>query len=201
MLDVGAGLSPWREMLQDAAYVGLDVESADREFGMSRQRDVVYYDGARMPFGDGSFDHILCSEVLEHVPDPGYFMSELSRLLKTGGTLVLTVPWSARLHHLPNDYQRFTRYGLAALTERAGLDVQRIEERGNDVAVVANKIIVMLVRLVRPAGWRSAIWSWPLALLLMPGAIAFLLAAHLALHFGWGSRDDPLGYGLVAVKR
>lgn len=199
VLDVGAGQAPWRELLRNAEYVGLDVEAAS-EFGMKRQPDVVYYDGGRMPFPDSSFDHVMCSEVLEHVPDPVFFMAEVSRLLRAGGTLVLTVPWSARLHHLPHDYFRFTRYALVALMNRSGFGVLRVRERGNDITVVANKIIVMTIRLCRPARWRSVWWSWPGALLMTPITIAFLIAAHLSLWFGWGSREDPLGYGLVAVK-
>ncbi len=200
VLDVGAGQAPWRELLiAGATYVGLDVESAP-EFGMQRSAAIVYYDGGRMPFPDESFSHVMSSEVLEHVPDPAAFMAELSRVLARGGSLILTVPWSARLHHLPHDYHRFTRFALSALAESAGLRVQRIVERGNDVAVVANKVIVMTIRLLRPRRWLDVLWSWPLAVLTAPVAIGFLVAAHVALRFGLGSPDDPLGYGLVAIK-
>jgi ubiquinone/menaquinone biosynthesis C-methylase UbiE len=68
VLDVGAGQAPWRELLDHAEYTGLDVESA-QDFGRRRTPDIVYYDGSRMPFADASFDHLLCAEVLEHVPD------------------------------------------------------------------------------------------------------------------------------------
>ena len=69
VLDVGAGEAPWREWMTGAEYVGLDVERAD-EFGMKRQDDVIYYGGGTFPFADGSFDHVLSVEVIEHVPDP-----------------------------------------------------------------------------------------------------------------------------------
>ena len=200
VLDVGAGEAPWRELLAQADYVGLDVESA-ADFGMQKHPDVVYYDGGHMPFADASFDHVLCSEVLEHVPDPRAFAAELARVLRAGGSLILTVPWSARLHHLPDDHHRFTRFALLALLASAGFADVRIEERGNDVAVVANKLIVMTIRLLRPARWLDALWCWPLALLLAPAAAVFLLAAHGAIATGLGSPDDPLGYGVVATRR
>ena len=120
--------------------------------------------------------------------------------MRPGGSLVLTIPWSARLHNLPHDYRRLTRYGLQALLESSGFSQVRIEERGTDVAVLANKSIVMLVRMLRPKTVRTKLWCWPLALLLMPITAAFLMAAHLALQFGTGAREDPLGYGAVAVK-
>src|SRR3978361_1823643 len=50
VLDLGAGLSPWRDLLKNCTYVGLDIESAAGQFGMARQPDVVYYDAGRMPF-------------------------------------------------------------------------------------------------------------------------------------------------------
>jgi SAM-dependent methyltransferase len=199
VLDVGAGQAPWRELLEDAEYVGLDVESAD-EFGMRRKPGIIYYDGIRIPFPDASFDHVMCSEVLEHVPHAEAFVAELARVVRPGGSIVLTIPWSARLHHLPHDYRRLTRYGLVALIGAAGFDRIRVEERGNDVAVIANKIIVMLIRLLTPKPAVRALWTWPLAFLLSPIATGFLVAAHIALHFGLGSREDPLGYGVVASK-
>ena len=200
VLDVGAGQSPWRGLLRSADYVGIDVESAG-EFGMARQQDIVYYDGVTIPFAEASFDHVLCSEVLEHVPAAEPFLAELHRVLRPGGSLVLTIPWSARTHHLPHDYRRLTRNGLTLLVEAAGFSLLGIEERGNDVTVVANKLIVMTMRLLRPRSPAGVIWAWPLAALLMPVTASFLVAAHVALRFGLGAREDPLGYGLLAIKR
>lgn len=45
-----------------------------------------------LPFADASFDYVLCSHVLEHVPDDGQAMRELLRVLKPGGAAVLQVP-------------------------------------------------------------------------------------------------------------
>lgn len=200
VLDVGAGQAPWRELLSQAEYVGLDVESAD-SFGMRRQPDVVYYDGCAMPFDSASFDHVMCSEVLEHVPDSAAFMTEVARVLRPGGSLILTVPWSARLHHVPNDYVRFTRYGLERLLRAAGFSQMHVQERGNDVTAVANKMIVMCMRLLRPRHLIDALWCWPLLLVAAPVALGLLLAAHVSLVLRLGSPEDPLGYGVVALKR
>ena len=45
-----------------------------------------------MPFQDGSYDSVICSEVLEHVPAPEESIKELIRVLKPGGVLALSVP-------------------------------------------------------------------------------------------------------------
>lgn len=167
---------------------------------MRRQSGITYYDGIKLPYEDHSFDHVFCTEVLEHVPDPAVFLADLNRVLRRDGTLILTVPWSARLHYLPHDYGRFTRFGLMALLERAGFSDISIEERGTDIAVIANKLLVLMVRLLRPQRWRDALWTSATAMILAPVTMVFLGAAHIALLLNAGSRDDPLGYGVIAVK-
>ena len=200
VLDVGAGQAPWRELLSQAEYVGIDVDTA-AAFGMRRTADVSYYDGKHLPFEDGRIDHVLCTEVLEHVPEPASFLLEIKRVMRPGGQLILTVPWSARLHHLPHDYHRFSPVALEALLASAGFEQTRISERGNDVAVVANKLLVMLIRLLRPRERLHLLWTWVFAVLLAPVVGAFIAAAHATLLLNCGSREDPLGYGVTAVKR
>lgn len=201
LLDVGAGEAPWRELMpMGVEYVGVDADLSG-EFGMRHLPKVTYYDGRRLPYDDNSFDHVLCTEVLEHVPDPAIFLLDLKRVLRQGGTLILTVPWSARIHHLPHDYSRFTRFGLTALMESAGFSGVTIEERGNDIAVIANKLLVLMVRLLRASRMRDYLWAWVLAATLLPVTFVFLSAAHVALFLNAGSKEDPLGYGLIAVKK
>lgn len=199
VLDVGAGQSPWRDLLEHVRYVGIDVESAET-FGMQRNAGIIYYDGVDIPFPDGEFDHVLCVEVLEHVQNPEALLAEILRVLRQGGTLVMTVPWSARLHHLPHDYGRFSRFGLIRLLGSAGFSPVTIVERGNDIAVIANKLLVLTIRLLRPRRRLNLLWSWPLAALVGTVATAFLIAAQVAVRWRLGAEEDPLGYGVVAVK-
>ncbi len=200
VLDVGAGEAPWCSLMPGADYFGVDIDAAG-EFGMGRNPRITYYDGHVLPFADENFDHVLLVEVLEHVPDPATFLTELKRVLRSGGTLVLTVPWSARLHHLPHDYTRFTRFRLKDMLASAGFTDVTVAERGNDIAVIANKLLVLTIRLLRPARLRDIMWTWVLAALAAPVTLFFLLAAHVALVLGAGAKEDPLGYGVVAVKR
>lgn len=191
VLDVGCGEMPFRYLLRATArYTGLDVPAAG-EFGMRRHPDIQDFDGLTIPFADASFDHVLCTEVLEHAEDPVALVAEMHRVLRPGGTLVATVPFAARVHHAPHDHHRFTCFRLVRLF--AGFADVRVEERGDDLAVIANKLTVVCVRLARG-------WGAPLLLLAAPLALAAVVLAHLSLVFGWGSKADPLGYGISARR-
>jgi SAM-dependent methyltransferase len=196
LLDVGCGEMPFRFALHpDVRYCGIDVEEA-LAFGMTADSSISAFDGRNIPFPDDHFDNILCTEVIEHAADPVQLAREMYRVLKPGGQLVLTVPFSARVHHAPYDFHRFTRYRLAEMFKP--FNQCEISARGNDIAAIANKLIVLMMRLLRPS--RHLVWRLPLALLIAPVATIFLLAAHAAIALGLGSEDDPLGYALIATK-
>lgn len=61
---------------------------------------------------DESFDCVFCSGVLEHVDDYLSGTKEITRILKPGGILLLGLPFRQPLHMAPNDYWRFTEYGI-----------------------------------------------------------------------------------------
>jgi len=201
VLDVGAGQMPWRTFVQASVnYIGVDIESAEA-FGMYRSSEIIYYDGKKLPMHSESFDYALCIEVLEHVPDPLDFLLEIKRVLRPEGTLFMTIPFSARRHHIPYDFQRFTREGLALIMNTAGFYNITIVERGNDIAVITNKLIVLIYRLIKMRSIWRIILCWPLLLFCAPIAAIFLCAAHLSFRFHFGSLDDPLGYAVRAQRK
>jgi SAM-dependent methyltransferase len=202
ILDVGAGRSPWREWLPaHCVYVGLDVHTAS-DFSMPPPAaDVRLYDGGPMPFDDGHFDGALCIEVLEHAEDPDELLGEIARVLKPGAPLLLTVPWSARRHHIPHDFHRFARERLQALLTKHGFTDVAISERGDDVDVIANKLIVLTHGSLKRTTLLNAVLMLPLALVFGLMAAVMLLVCHLPRGWGLGSDADPLGYFCRAVKK
>lgn len=62
------------------------------EIGPTLSFSAVNGDGTKLPFADGSFDRIIASEVMEHVPDDLAALSEFERVLRPGGTIAITVP-------------------------------------------------------------------------------------------------------------
>lgn len=201
ILDVGAGQAPWRAWLPtNTSYQGIDVENSD-EFGMSNAAsDIVYYDGRVMPFEDGSFEGVLCVEVLEHVSDPELLLTEISRVLSKDGKLILTVPWSARRHHIPYDFQRFTRERLKILLVESGFNQIEILERGTDVGAIANKLVVMNLRWLKPRPSFVWLFSGVVGLFCLPVTAAFVLLAHVSEHLDLGGSEDPLGYFVQATR-
>jgi len=200
VLDIGAGQSPWRVFLhRSVSYQGVDIRSAS-QFGMSEQKDVIYYDGNTLPFRDCTFDAAICVEVLEHASDPGLLLSEAFRVLKPGATFALTVPWSARTHHIPFDFHRFSRYQLDKMLSEAGFVEVEISERGNDICAVANKLIVITWRLLMPSKKAHLIWTLPLATVNLCFASIFLVCAHFSMYFNLGSKQDPLGYFVKCTR-
>ena len=198
LLDVGCGEMPFRSLLPSGVtYTGIDVPAAEL-FGMGRNFDIVYFDGKTIPFADASFDSVLCTEVLEHAEDPASLIAEMLRVLRPGGTLLATVPFSARVHHTPYDFYRFTPFRLETLF--SDFTHFELEERGDDLAVIANKLVVVAARLARPRPYVALLCRLPILVLLSPLVLIALVVAHLSLLWGWGSRMDPLGYGVRAVK-
>ncbi len=101
LLDVGMGGYP----LVDIALVRRGYSVVGLEYSVplvltaaafARRKNTPFSitagDGARLPFRDGVFDSVLCSETVEHVRDPSAVIREIHRVLEPGGTLLLTVP-------------------------------------------------------------------------------------------------------------
>lgn len=133
LLDVGCGSKPYRSLFDVAEYVGLDIDTP-----ISRQRGVadVFYSGQAFPFEPESFDAVLCNQVLEHVFNPDEFLAEVSRVLRPGGRLLLTVPFVWDEHEQPWDYARYSSFGLKALLEKQGFRIQNHRKLCADVSVL-----------------------------------------------------------------
>jgi SAM-dependent methyltransferase len=200
VLDVGAGESPWKDWLPgNCSYHAIDVPNSD-EFGMTSGRNdgLIYFDGRNIPFPASTFDGVLCIEVLEHAKDPEPLLADIARVMKPEGLLLLTVPWSARCHHRPHDYHRFTKEQLGILLSRTGFVAIEILERGSDVGAIANKLTVLALRMLKPSFKPDKLITMPLGVGVAAVAAIALLSAHVCDWLGKGSKDDPLGYFVMA---
>jgi SAM-dependent methyltransferase len=120
MVDVGSGrASSYKDLFDHKVYIGMDrFEYAD-----------VIGDAEVLPLISGKVDLILCTEVLEHLPEPHRALAEMRRVLVPGGFLIVTVPliWG---EHDYVDYQRWTEAGLRRILQSAGFEIQALKRRG-----------------------------------------------------------------------
>jgi SAM-dependent methyltransferase len=119
LLDAGAGIQRYRPFCKHLRYVSQDFAAYDPKQDAEGLHTATFdYQGldivsdiCAIPEPDGSFDAILCTEVLEHIPDPVKAVVEFSRLLRPGGKLILTLPFCSLTHMAPYHFSTgFTRY-------------------------------------------------------------------------------------------
>lgn len=115
ILDLGAGFSTYRSILLEYGdtYVGMDIERHS-----SRLDSIA--DGRKLPFANEVFDTVFSSQVLEHTPEPWDLLRDACRVLRPGGVLILSAPHLSYIHAVPEDYYRYTNYGLIFLLRQAG---------------------------------------------------------------------------------
>lgn len=90
----------------------------------------IQADGAWLPLAPMSFDAVICTEVLEHVPDPRLLIVESHRVLRRGGKLIATVPFLYRMHADPYDFGRYTDYYWRKVLDANGFTDIEIKRHG-----------------------------------------------------------------------
>jgi len=128
VLDIGAGDCSTSERIR---LNGNDVTAFDFEEALSSATrypgiKTVPGEAHKLPFDDGSFDVVFAGEIIEHYEDPETLLREWSRVLKNGGSLIITTPngKEASLKH-PTHKTWFDRATLGGLYRTVGLEVRR----------------------------------------------------------------------------
>lgn len=190
VLDLFCGTQPYRDLLPPhTRYVAMDV---DDTYGAP---DVV--SGEFLPFPDDSFDLVLFSEAFHYVTDPPGGVAELERVLRPGGTLVLTVPlvWEYDRRIVE---RRYTGPQLAELFE--GWDELRVWENGGYSvawATLTGRVLRGIDELL-PAAARRALRPLFTTASLALNVVATLLAKGEAR---WHTGPFVLPMGLLLTAR
>jgi SAM-dependent methyltransferase len=206
VLDVGAGSSPYRALFAHTNFRTHDFCQLKPEqlLGGSGYSPIDYVsDVTAIPAPDGSFEVILCTEVLEHVPEPIAAIKEMARLLKPGGTLLLTAPLGSGLHQQPfHFYGGYTPHFYQRVLKEAGMTVELIEPNGNFYRFFAQEFGRFVLR---SAPWRAGmpllarlVWAPVWAGFAATSAVFFPLAR--ALDHTDRVKDFTVGYHVRAVK-
>lgn len=171
VLDVGCGKKPYASVFAARAESYLGCDWPPEHAQADDHRADVFADAMRLPFASQAFDTVLCTEVLEHLPDPRLCISEMARVLRPGGALLVSVPFFYWLHEYPRDYYRYTEYGLRHLLSEAGFDVTDIRRRGGVLAVLLDLQGKAITHFSKRLGAR------------LPGGSLLVIAASLLVRF------------------
>jgi SAM-dependent methyltransferase len=189
MLDVGCGRQQYRGLLTCHTYYGVDWTLASRPPAVA--------DITRIPFLDHSFDSALCTEVLEHLPEPGHCLDEIRRVVKPGGVVFFTVPMTMYTHSEPYDFYRYTEFGLRYLLEKHGFDVLTVRRLGGVVSVMAAHGISLSCDAIANRLQHTALGRVRHLLLLPVSVISSVIFYGLSRLLDGAERQDAIGWAAM----
>jgi SAM-dependent methyltransferase len=194
LLDLGCGNKPYEEWYKPKTntQMGCDVMQSDKN-----RVDVICL-ASELKFEDKKFDTIITTQVLEHVYEQREMMKEAYRVLRHGGAIILTVPFTWELHEEPYDFFRLTKHGLKELFEQAGFEIEYIKANGGKWAAVFQ----MFINTVYSTFKFKTVKAKILKIIFMELRLTWLLN-HIALWADKRHFDDwwTLNYIVVAKKR
>ncbi len=199
VLDAGAGESPYAGFFSRHEYIAIDFTRGEESWAY-RSLDVIG-DLQYLPFTEDTFDCVVSTQVLEHVPEPGEVLAGMHRVLKPGGRLFLTAPLAFGEHQQPYDYFRYTRFGLIYLLERCGFKVESIAPRGGYFTFLA--VMLMWVYVTLFPGDRSLLVKMLLFPLQFVTALVFIIILPpllSSLDFLDPQKTTTLGFKVIALK-
>jgi SAM-dependent methyltransferase len=175
LLDIGCGTKPYRPLFDVAQYWGIEMPGGH---GANVSQHDALYDGKLLPFRDAAVDRVVMSEVLEHVFEPDVLLDEVRRILRRGGLVLVTVPFAWDEHEAPNDYGRYTSFGLAALLRRHSLEPVRSVKNGNYLSALGQLLSAYLygATAVWPLPVRALVYASLCAGVLLSGMVAGRIA-------------------------
>ena len=164
ILDVGAGEGRYRTLFDHCDYRTQDFGSYE---GTTEGllKDSWHYgaidyvsDATAIPVEDEAFDAVLCTEVIEHVPEPVAVLREIGRILRPGGTLFLSAPLASGLHQEPYHYYGgYTPHFYAYAMPQAGLTLVEVQQNGGLFLLVAQEVVraADVIDERRPYSWAN----------------------------------------------
>lgn len=179
ILDAGAGEQQFKRFCSHLTYVAQDFAKYDG-VGDARGLQIGAWDQSQLdivcditsiPEPDASFDAIMCTEVFEHIPTPLAALKEFSRLVRTGGHLIITAPFCSLTHFAPyHFYTGFSRYFYETHLPTFDFEIVELQENGNFFEYLAQEIrrlpsVAERYTNDRPRKWETAALRLTLAML------------------------------------
>jgi SAM-dependent methyltransferase len=164
VLDAGAGECQYASHFAAHRYTAVDLGIGDQAWNY-RALDAIA-DLTALPFPDAHFEACINIVTLEHVREPAAALSEIARVLKPAGRLLLIVPHEWEVHQAPHDFFRYTRYGVGWLLDCAGFTAVDIQPVGGWFHLMSRRLLNGLQFFPGPLIVVAAFFLAPLALVL-----------------------------------
>ncbi len=203
VLDAGAGSGQYRRFFDHCDYKSQDFGQELGTIGNYTELDYEC-DITEIPAEDGSFDAILCTEVIEHVPQPERVITEFARLLRPGGTLILSAPLGAFLHQEPyHFYGGFTPHWYEKYLKENGFTIESIEPNGGFFRLLGQELRrfcgLCSPRSIFKKGLIKGLGATVIWICMLPASFLFPVFAPWLDSFCLDS-TITIGYHVVAFK-
>lgn len=194
LYDLGCGEAPHKNFFLSYAdeYIGVDWSGSYHNTNANISADL----NGELPIDNEVADTVISMSVMEHLREPQVMLNEANRILKTGGNLVLQVPWQWWLHEVPYDFFRYTPYGLKHMLEKSGFVDILIEPQSGFFSMWFLKLNYFSLQFLRgPYPLRLLI-----AIILIPIWYLGQIIAPLLDKFDKNWNAEAIGYFVTARK-
>ena len=207
VLDAGAGSCAYRNLFAHCEYQTQDfVALKGKQLSGGEYGEIDYVcDILEIPVPDSYFDAILCTEVLEHLPEPIKVINEFSRILNKQGKLFITAPLGSGIHQEPYHYYGgYTPFWYEKFLSKAGFTNIIVEENCGSLRACSQESIRFIFlsypfKLSMPI-WLKLLWI-PVWLILLPFmAILAPISSYLLSAFE-NDKRFTIGYHVSAEKQ
>lgn len=159
-------------------------------------------DASALPISNNSMDTVICSELLEHVPDPKAILREVWRVLKKEGILLLSTPFLFRIHSDPFDYARYTDHFLGKTLSEIGFQDIKIEKMGCFFSVSADMFTGFVNQLIDDDKLYNLLFiKIAIRFVSLAKRIALLLDKRSYYNRSKYFKSYTTGFGITALKK
>ncbi len=204
LLDAGAGEGRYKKYCSHLKYTSQDFcqyEGKGDQKGFqtgawdTSKIDIVS-DITTIPVADKSYNNILCTEVLEHIPYPDRAIKEFSRIIKDKGKLFITAPFWSMTHFAPYHYcTGFNIYWYEKVLRDNNFKIIKVERNGNYYDYICQELLRTPYMIRAFSRFKNLGYLFHLL------TIPFIVILHLVSRFNINSEEQLcFGYNIVAKK-
>ena len=150
LVDVGCGRMPYRGQIEPLVqkYIAIDSPQTSKLYRGKWSPD-FFADATHLPLKNDSVDTVLLFQVLEYLEDPDAALSEMYRILRKNGKLLISVPFMYPIHDVPYDLARYTESMLIRMMKKNGFSVIEFKSEGTFLEFWGQSLNVYLMKRIK----------------------------------------------------